>query len=89
MIPAATPTSVHASPAYAAPFFPSSQQKVFAELSCKVDQETYPAAKQPGGKILSWIGFPIPFFVVLHNTAGMTNKASQGRSRQVILLQNV
>lgn len=53
MIPAATPTSAHASPDHAAPFFPLCEQKVFAELGCKVHQETYRVGKEPGGKIFS------------------------------------
>lgn len=89
MIPAATPTSVHASPDHAAPFFPLCEQKVFAEQRDKLHQETYQARKESGGKIFSWTGFPIPLFEVLHNTIAMRNKELQGRSRQVILLQNV
>lgn len=89
MIPAATPTSAHASPDHAAPFFPLCEQKVFAELGCKEHQETYRVGKEPGGKIFSWTSFPIPLFEVLHNTTATRNKELQGRSRQVILLENV
>lgn len=89
MIPVVTPTSVHASPDHAAPFFSLCEQKFFAELGCKLHQEIYQAGKQPRGKIFSWTGFPIPFFEVLHNTTAVRNKELQGRSRQVILLQNV